>query len=84
LDSLDDTDVRPASAQVAFQALEDLCPGWVRIVIQQTVGIENHTRGAEAALKGIVPDEGLLKRVQVAVDLITHLLFMMMNLVSDQ
>ena len=67
LDGLDDADVRPAAAQVAFHALDDLLPGGLGIAIQEAVGAEDHARRAESALEGIVLDEGLLKRMQVAV-----------------
>jgi hypothetical protein len=35
--------------------------------MQQTVGVENHARRTEAALEGIMLDEGLLKRMQVSI-----------------
>src|SRR3954447_19417761 len=63
----DDVRVRPAPAEIAAHELPDLRIGSRSVLIQQTNGRHDLPRGAVAALKAVMPDEGLLHRVQTAV-----------------
>jgi len=59
--------MRPAPAQVIRHASNDLGFGRLRISQQQIISIENHTRRAETALKGIVLCERFLNWMQLPI-----------------
>jgi hypothetical protein len=67
LDSLDDASVSPAAAEVIVHGFDDLPAAGTGVFQQQTVGGEDHPRGAKSALQSIVLDESRLERVQLAV-----------------
>ena len=54
------------AAEVDFHLLQNLLTGRTRIIREDPVGIDHHTRDAKAALEGIVLDKGSLDRVQLA------------------
>ena len=60
-----DVPVAGAAADHAGQLRGELLVGDLGFVAEQVVGAEQETRGAETALQGVVPPEGLLQRVQV-------------------
>ena len=59
--------MRATAAEVTVHALDDLGTRGMRSVQQQAVSVHDHAGGAVAALQGIVVDEGLLQRMQLAV-----------------
>ena len=59
--------MRRAPTQIILHAFDDLLARGLWIPQQQTVCVENHTRRAETALKGIVLYERLLDWMQLAV-----------------
>jgi hypothetical protein len=67
LDSLDNPNMGAAPAEVFIHCMDNVIPGRFRAGGQETVRLENHTGGAEPALKRIVPDKGLLDGVKPAV-----------------
>src|SRR5664279_1948432 len=66
-DRVDNPLMSSAAAKIAVHMFDDLVARRSRIVAQQHVGIQQHSRGAIAALERAVVDECLLQRVQVAV-----------------
>jgi len=60
----DDSRVRAAPAQVAIQVFDDLAGTRIRGVEQQAIRGHQHAWRTEPALKGLMFDEGLLKRVK--------------------
>ena len=64
VDRLDDGPIAGATADVAVQGDLDVLLRWVRILVQQGAGGEDHARGAEAALEAGFFPERLLHRVQ--------------------
>jgi hypothetical protein len=55
------------AAQVAVHVLDNLTPGRVWSIQQQTISIHDHARSAVPALKGVVLDEGFLQGMELTV-----------------
>src|SRR5215469_14820045 len=62
-DGTHDAVVRPASANIVIQGLGDLHTRWRDIAVEQSLGRDQDTRQAIAALAGLLFEEGLLQRV---------------------
>src|SRR5688572_6305595 len=57
--------MREAAAEHAGERLLQLRVGGARIPVEQRLGAEDHAAEAEAALHGLLVDEGLLYRVRL-------------------
>jgi len=64
LDGLYYREITGAPAEIAIHVSNDLFAGWPRIFIEQRFRGQNHSRGAEAALKREVIEKRLLQRMQ--------------------
>jgi len=60
--------MRSAPAQVVLHAVDDFLPTRLGIAQQKTIRIENHARGAEAALESIMLCKRFLDRMQLSVN----------------
>jgi hypothetical protein len=61
--SLNDTGVGSTAAEVFIHALDNILARGIEIFQEQAVGRQDHPRGAETALQGIVLHEGGLERM---------------------
>jgi hypothetical protein len=67
LNGLDNAVIGAAAAEVSLQSLDDIFFGRLRVLPQESVGLDDHPRCAESALERVVPDESLLQRVELSV-----------------
>src|ERR1700739_3474517 len=61
-----DFDMRAASAKIVTQRLKSFALGRIRVAQQQRFGRHDHTVEAVAALRGLLPDEGILHWIGIA------------------
>jgi hypothetical protein len=66
-DSLHNSRIRPAAADIALHGPLDFGFAGMRILLEQSHTGHDHSRRAVAALHGIEFDEGFLKRMQLAI-----------------
>jgi hypothetical protein len=67
LNGLDNAVIASAAAEVSLQSLDDVPFRGLRILPQESVGLEDHPRRAESALERVMPHERFLQRVEFSV-----------------